>query len=316
MKLATYSDGSRDGQLVVVSRDLSTAHFATGIASRLHQLLDDWQFLSPQLEDLSTTLNQGKARHAFAFDPRQCMAPLPRSGRWVQVLAGRAAQPAGQAEDAAATAAAPAAPPAWQTCPGAGDDLLGPHDTVWLADGDPALQAVPQWVMATGELAQGSLPAQGLESVRLLMLATDWQLPSRDTGRVSVATTFNPVAVTPDELGSAWHGGLLQGPLTLRCNEQRPQTWPAPPGHGLHAGQMLALLARHRRLRAGSLVGCGPLAVAQGAPAAPAGTELAQGRSLVLQPGDRLRLEMLGTDGLSVFGALDLTVQAAAKGEA
>ena len=68
MKLATYKDGTRDGQLVVVSRDLSTAHYATGIATRLQQVLDDWDFLAPQLQDLYDALNHGKARHAFAFD--------------------------------------------------------------------------------------------------------------------------------------------------------------------------------------------------------------------------------------------------------
>ena len=82
MKLATYKDGSRDGQLVVVSRDLSTAHYASGVAGHLQQVLDDWNFLSPQLQDIYDTLNQGKARHAFAFDPRQCMAPLPRAYQW------------------------------------------------------------------------------------------------------------------------------------------------------------------------------------------------------------------------------------------
>ena len=71
MKLATYKDGSRDGQLVVVSRDLSTAHYATGIAHKLQQALDDWNFISPQLHDLYVTLNQGKARHA-ALTGRQC----------------------------------------------------------------------------------------------------------------------------------------------------------------------------------------------------------------------------------------------------
>src|SRR5690606_14075022 len=65
MKLATLKDGSRDGQLVVVSRDLSHAHYATGIAHRLQQVLDDWGFLAPQLEDLSAQLNHGRARHAF-----------------------------------------------------------------------------------------------------------------------------------------------------------------------------------------------------------------------------------------------------------
>ena len=75
MKLATYKDGSRDGQLVVVSRDLSLAHYATGIASRMQQVLDDWAYLAPQLQDLSHELNSGKARHAFPFDPQRCMAP-------------------------------------------------------------------------------------------------------------------------------------------------------------------------------------------------------------------------------------------------
>ncbi len=82
MKLATLKDGSRDGQLVVVSRDLSQAHYATGIANSLQQVLDDWAFMAPQLEDLSVALNQGRARHAFAFDPAQCMAPLPRAFQW------------------------------------------------------------------------------------------------------------------------------------------------------------------------------------------------------------------------------------------
>ena len=68
MKLATYKDGSRDGQLVVVSRDLSTAHYATGIANKLQQVLDDWGFIAPQLVDLYETLNLGKTRHAFPLD--------------------------------------------------------------------------------------------------------------------------------------------------------------------------------------------------------------------------------------------------------
>ena len=94
MKLATYRDGSRDGQLVVVSRDLSQACYANGIATRLQQVLDDWNFMAPQLELLSQQLNQGRARHAFAFDPKQCAAPLPRLAGW---LAGEAYPDQGKA---------------------------------------------------------------------------------------------------------------------------------------------------------------------------------------------------------------------------
>ena len=83
MKLATYKDGSRDGQLLVVSRDLATAHYASGVAGTLQQVLEDWNFLSPQLQDLYDALNQGRARHAFPFEPSRCMAPLPRAYQWV-----------------------------------------------------------------------------------------------------------------------------------------------------------------------------------------------------------------------------------------
>lgn len=88
MKLATYQDGSLDGQLVVVSRDLSCAHYATHICHTMQQLLDDWSFLSPQLQDLYEHLNrptsqQQHARHSFPFERVRCMAPLPRVYQWV-----------------------------------------------------------------------------------------------------------------------------------------------------------------------------------------------------------------------------------------
>ena len=82
MKLASYADGSRDGHLVIVSRDLTLAHHATGIATRLQQVLDDWGFLAPQLEDLTVQLSHGKLRHAFPFEPQKCLAPLPRGCGW------------------------------------------------------------------------------------------------------------------------------------------------------------------------------------------------------------------------------------------
>ena len=59
MKLASYQDSSKDGQLVVVSKDLQTAHFASSIAHTLQDVLDDWNFFSPQLQDLYDALNQG-----------------------------------------------------------------------------------------------------------------------------------------------------------------------------------------------------------------------------------------------------------------
>ena len=77
MKLATLKDGTRDGQLAVVSRDLKTAHLADGIASTLQKALDDWTFIAPQLDLLYQTINSGRGHRAFDFEPANCMAPLP-----------------------------------------------------------------------------------------------------------------------------------------------------------------------------------------------------------------------------------------------
>ena len=83
MKLATLKDGTRDGQLAVVSRDLKTAHLADGIASTLQKALDDWTFIAPQLDLLYQTINSGRGHRAFDFEPANCMAPLPRSSQRV-----------------------------------------------------------------------------------------------------------------------------------------------------------------------------------------------------------------------------------------
>ena len=131
MKLATYKDGSRGGQLVVVSRDLSNAHYATGIANTLQQVLDDWNFHSPQLQDLYDMLNSGKARHAFPFDPRQCMAPLPRAYQWADGSAYiNHVELVRKARDSEVPASFYTDPLMYQ---GGSDDFLGPCDDVVCA---------------------------------------------------------------------------------------------------------------------------------------------------------------------------------------
>nr|MBP6777660.1 fumarylacetoacetate hydrolase family protein [Piscinibacter sp.] len=216
MKLASYKDGSRDGQLVVVSRDLASAHYATGIATRMQQLLDDWSFLSPQLEDLSTALDHGRARHAFAFDPAQCMAPLPRAFQWADgsaylnhvelVRKARGAEvPASFYED----------PLMYQ---GGSDDFLGPRDDARFASADWGIDFESEVAVVTGDVAIGSGADAAIDSVRLLLLVNDWSLRNLIPAELAKgfgflqskpATAFGPVAVTPDELGAAWRGGRM-----------------------------------------------------------------------------------------------------------
>src|SRR4051812_46775742 len=83
MKLGTLKDGTRDGQLVVVSRDLRNAIAAKHIAPTLQRALDDWQHAEAPLRELAERLEQCKAPEAFPFDARSMMAPLPRAYQWV-----------------------------------------------------------------------------------------------------------------------------------------------------------------------------------------------------------------------------------------
>jgi fumarylacetoacetate (FAA) hydrolase len=328
MKLATLKDGSRDGQLAVVSRDLTSAHFAAGIAGTLQRALDDWNFIAPQLEDLYATLNGGKARHAFPFDPARCMAPLPRAFQWADgsaylnhvalVRKARGAEvPASFYED----------PLLYQ---GGSDDLLGPNDDAPFASTEWGIDFEAEIAVVTGDVPLGAGPEQALEGVRLLMLVNDWSLRNLVPAELAKgfgflqskpATAFGPVAVTPDELGAAWAGGRVHLPLTSTWNGARFGHTDAGPEMTFHFGQLIAHVAKTRRLRAGSIVGSGTVSnqdwsrgcsciaekraietIESGAP-----------QTAFMQFGDRIRIEMIGADGTSVFGAIDQRVVEAAR---
>jgi fumarylacetoacetate (FAA) hydrolase len=323
MKLATLKDGSRDGQLVVVSRDLSLAHHASGIATRLQQVLDDWNFLSPQLEDLSATLNGGKARHAFPFEPRQCMAPLPRAYQWVDasgylnhVALVRRARGVEMPADAHLE------PLMYQ---GGSDDLLGPTDDARFLDEEAGIDFEAELAVVTGDIPMGAGPDQALDGVRLLMLVNDWTLRHRVPAELArgfgfvqskPATAFGPVAVTPDELGEAWQGGRVHLPLLSSRNGRRVGQPDAGEGMDFPFGVILAHLARTRAVRAGSIVGGGTVSNADpsrgcGCIAEQRARELVDGGTTTtdyLRFGDTVRIEMPGRDGQSVFGAIDQRV--------
>ncbi len=298
MKLATYKDGSRDGQLVVVSRDLSTAHYATGAAHTLRQALDDWNFIAPQLQDISLEINRGRARQAFAFDPAMCMAPLPRSHQCVRAAAYASHRDtllsAGQSLDTACPT--PTSAQSTKTtkttkttkggrkesgqarvsvghmladlCTLAGDAMQGATDPFVLPDESWGLDFESSLAAITADIPAGSAPARALEGVRLLMLANtwclrEWQVHERASGLSALQSrpgqAFSPVAVTPDELGDAWAQGRVALPLQTHWNGRRVGLCDAAPDMTLHLGQLLAQVAATRALRAGTVVTTGPL---------------------------------------------------------
>ena len=323
MKLASYKDGSRDGQLVVVSRDLSAAHYATGIATRLQQVLDDWNFVAPQLEALSQMLNHGKARHAFAFDPSQCMAPLPRAYQWADgsaylnhIALVRKARGAEM-------------PPELQIDPlmyqGASDDLLGAHDDIRVPSEKMGIDFEAEIAVITGDIPMGTSPEQALEGIRLLTLANDISLRKLVGAELAKgfgflqskpATAFSPVAVTPDELSAAWDDGRVHLDMACEWNGKRVGLCEAGPEMHFHFGQLIAHLCKTRNVRAGSIIGSGTVSNADSARGYCCIAEkralevIDQGepKTEFMQHGDTVRIEMKGRDGLSLFGAIHQSV--------
>ena len=328
MKLATYKDGSRDGQLVVVSRDLSTAHYATGIANKMQQVLDDWGFIAPQLVDLYETLNLGKARHAFPFDPAMCMAPLPRAFQWADgsayinhvelVRAARGAEvPDSFYKD----------PLMYQ---GGSDDFMGAQDDVVCASEDFGIDFEAEIAVITADVPMNSTPDEALEGIRLVMLANDMSLRNLIANELAKgfgfvqskpATAFSPVAVTLDEFGDAWDNGRLNLTVQSTWNGRKVGMCEAGPEMTFHFGQLIAHICKTRNVRAGSVVGSGTVSnqgiEVKGKKEWPKGYScIAEKRAIetildgkpsteFMKYGDTIRIEAKGVDGQSVFGAID-----------
>ena len=331
MKLATYKDGSRDGQLVVVSRDLGTAHYATGIASKLQQVLDDWSFLSPQLQDLYDQLNSGRARHPFPFDPAQCMAPLPRAYQWADGSAYiNHVELVRKARNSEVPASFYTDPLMYQ---GGSDDFIGPCDDVVVPSEAMGIDFEAEIAVVTGDVKMGASPEQALDGIRLVMLANDVSLRNLIPAELAKgfgfmqskpATAFSPVAVTLDELGDAWDHGRLNLVVHSTWNGRKVGMCDAGPEMTFHFGQLIAHVAKTRNVRAGSIIGSGT--VSNKGVEQSGRTEWPKGYSCIAekrcietiqdgQPstefmkfGDTIRIETKGPDGASIFGAIDQAI--------
>lgn len=307
MKLASYHDGSRDGQLLVVSRDLRSAHYASGVAQRLQQVLEDWNFLAPQLQDVYDALNAGRARHAFPFDPWQCLSPLPRAYRW----AWTNAYPSHV--ERVHAGAAPAQ--RWRHDPA--DAFARPCAALALPDDVPALDFSAGLAVVGGDVAPDAGVDAAREGVRLVMLSLALHEVGDDGAAAwPLATAFSPVAVTPDELGDAWRGGRVFHTLQVLLNGRRFGLCESGPEMAPDFGGLLAQLARQRGVAAGSIVGGGAVSNAD---AARGFCSLREKRAVEaardghattawLGAGDSLAVEMKGHDGASVFGAIECTL--------
>ena len=320
MKLATLKDGTRDGTLIVVSRDLKHAIKADDIAPTLQAALDDWDYISPQLTDRYDALNRAAGSRAFGFDPRQCASPLPRAYQWADASAYiHHVELLRKSRGAEMPKSLRSDPLMYQ---GGSDTFLGPCDDIMLESEDWGIDLEAEVAVVTGDVPMGITAKKAGDCIRLLMLANDVSL--RELAQAELAkgfgffhskpsSAFSPVALSPDELGPAWDGGKVNLPLLVQVNGEvlgRPN---AGVDMAFEFPRLIAHAARTRALAAGAIVGSGTVSNAE--PGAGSAC-IAEKRALetiaggkpatpFLKFGDRVRIEMFDAEGNSLFGAIE-----------
>jgi len=333
MKLATLKAGGRDGTLVVVSRDLARYQPVPQIVPNLQAALDDWARCAPQLQRVSDALNQQAALDAPVFDAAQCHSPLPRAYQWADGSAYlNHVELVRRARNSQVPESFWSDPLMYQ---GGSDSFIGPCDPILLQSEDWGIDLEAEVAVVTGDVAMGASVDQCAAAIRLLMLVNDVSLRNLIPAELGKgfgflqskpASAFSPVAVTPDELGVAWHDSKLHLPLLVQLNGKpfgRPN---AGVDMTFNFAQLIAHVARTRELEAGSIIGSGTVSNKQGGLH---GSSIENGgvgycclaeirmyemiergapSTGFLKFGDRVSIEMRDAAGANIFGTIEQRV--------
>jgi len=333
MKLATLKNGSRDGKLVVVSRDLTRCTDASFLVPTLQAALDDWQRIAPHLAALAESLEHG-AVPSERFHEHDAHSPLPRAYQWADGSAYvNHVELVRKARGAEMPASFWTDPLMYQ---GGSDSFLAPRDPILLADEAYGADMEGEVAVIVGDVPAGASVETARDAIRLVMLVNDVSLRGLIPDELAKgfgffqskpSSAFSPVAVTPDELGDAWDGGKVTLPLQVdlngkpfgRANAGLDMTFDFP--------QLVAHAAKTRPLAAGSVIGSGTVSNRLNGGPGKSVSDGGAGYSCIaeirmietidggapktpfMRFGDTVRIEMKDKAGHSIFGAIEQTVQ-------
>ncbi|MDF1655716.1 MAG: fumarylacetoacetate hydrolase family protein [Coxiellaceae bacterium] len=324
MKLATLKTKSRDGQLIIVSHDNQMAVSAHDIALTMQQALDNWQESEPLLVKKYAALNNGDCDDAFAFDQTQCHSPLPRAYQWADgsayvnhVELVRKARGAEMPENF------------WHDplmYQGGSDNFIAPNDPIQIADTAWGIDFEAEIAVITRDVPMGVSAEDADDYISLVMLVNDVSLRGLIPNELSKgfgffqskpSSAFSPLAVTANELGSAWKDSKLHLPLCSTLNGELFGQPNAGVDMTFNFAQLIAHAAKSRPLCAGTIIGSGTISNTDRSSGSSC---LAEKRTLekiadgepktpFMQFGDSIRIEMFDADGKSIFGTIDQTVE-------
>lgn len=332
MKLATLKDSTRDGRLVVVSRDLTRCSEVGHIARTLQAALDDWAHVGPRLANVAEGIETG-SQPTMRFHEHDATSPLPRAYQWADGSAYvNHVELVRKARGAEMPASFWTDPLMYQ---GGSDSFLGPRDPIVMADEAWGIDLEGEIAVIVDDVAMGATSDQARDAIRLVMLVNDVSLRGLIPAELAKgfgffqskpSTAFSPVAVSPDELGDAWRDGKLHLPLLTSINGQPFGRANAGTDMTFDFGQLVAHAAKTRPLVAGTIIGSGTVSnkldSGPGKPVAEGGAgysciaeirtietiDTGAAKTPFLRFGDQVRIEMHDKTGHSIFGAIEQTV--------
>lgn len=319
MKFATLRDGSRDGKLIIVSRDNKVYTDASSIAPNLQFALDNWDLVSQPLKYLSNQLNNGGVKDVQTFDPTVAWAPLPRAYEWIDgsayinhillVRKARGAQP----------------PATLRTDPlvyqGGSGHFLAPTENIRLADESWGCDFESEVCVILGDTPQGTKARDAANFIRLIMLCNDVSLrnliPSElEKGfgffQSKPASAFSPLCITPDELGDAWVDGRVHLPLKTFLNGKEFGHPNAGPEMFFSFCDLIEHICKTRSYTAGTILGSGTVSNEGGAFGYSCLAEIRMVEKIetgviktpFLKFGDKIEIKMNDKAGGDLFGSI------------
>ena len=333
MKLATKRNNTRDGQLVVVSRDLKRYTAVADVSATLQAALDDWDTACPKLQKISDELNANESL-GKAFDQSAVESPLPRAYQWADGSAYvNHVELVRKARGAEVPASFWTDPLMYQ---GGSDTFIGPRDPIRMPTTEWGIDMEGEVAVITGDVPFAASATQAADNIRLLMLVNDVSLRALIAAELGKgfgffqskpSSAFSPVAVTPDELGDAWADGKLHLPLQVEYNGKLFGKANAGVDMTFDFPTLIAHAAKSRRLSAGTIVGSGTVSnKLNGEPSKPVDQGgvgyscIAEIRMIetinngkpstaFMQFGDTVKIFMNSPDGDSIFGEIDQVVE-------
>jgi|TARA_B100000929_G_scaffold273997_1_gene246798 fumarylacetoacetate (FAA) hydrolase len=333
MKLATYKNDSRDGQLMLVSRDLQLTCSAAPVAHTMQQLLDNWDTLFEPLNQRYQALCTGELL-GEKFAPQRCHSPLPRAYHWAD---GSAYVNHVELVRRARGAEVPESfwhdPLMYQ---GGSDDFIGPYDDIEVPDESMGIDFEAEIAVVTADVPMGIADEHAGPFIKLLMLVNDVSLRGLIPSELAKgfgfyqskpASSFAPVAVTPDELGDSWFDSKVHLPLLTHYNNELFGKPNAGVDMTFNFSELVAHAARTRNLGAGTIIGSGTVSNKQGTDHGSAIVHGGVGYSCIaevrmietirdgkpstdfMSQGDTVRIEMADNRGTSIFGAIEQRVK-------